>query len=317
MTKTRCLQAAAVLLLAGTVKGAAMAAVSGGFAGAGAHAAHAVAPALWGADGHRMIARLAVARLPEEMPAFFREAADQLAYLNPEPDRWRERRERQLEPAMDAAHSPEHFIDLEMLPANALAAPDRLAYADSLRAHGVDTGTAGLLPYRMLELSQRLRVAFGQWRAVTDPAERAWIEARIINDAGILGHYVADGSNPHHTTIHYNGWVGDNPRGFTTGAGFHGRFESLFVQRHITQEMLGATPLRAARALPDLRAGIWSYIDTTHSHLIRLYELDLQEAFGADTRSPEHRHFAIDRLAAGAHMLRDLWWSAWVSSERT
>jgi hypothetical protein len=271
-------------------------------------------PALWGADGHRMIGRVAAETLPAEMPAFFRDAAAQLAYLNVEPDRWREARERRLEPAMDAAHSPEHFIDLELVPPNALRAADRLAYADSLRAHGVDAGTAGLLPYRVLELTQRLRVSFRQWRAARDPAERAWIEARILNDAGILGHYVADGSNPHHTTIHYNGWVGDNPRGFTTERGFHARFESQFVQRHVTLEMVRAEATQPARELPDLRGAIRAYIDTSHSHLIRLYELDLEEPFGAATRSPAHREFAVERLAAGAHMLRDLWWSAWLSS---
>ena len=54
-----------------------------------------------------------------------------------------------------------------------------------------------------------------------------------FDDAGNLGHYVADGSNPHHTTTHHNGWVGDNPNGYTTDNRFHGRFESVFVQAHL------------------------------------------------------------------------------------
>ena len=58
----------------------------------------------------------------------------------------------------------------------------------------------GLLPFKMLEMTQQLRVDFRNWRAAPDSI-KPWIEARIIDDAGILGHYVADGSNPLHTTI--------------------------------------------------------------------------------------------------------------------
>jgi hypothetical protein len=54
-----------------------------------------------------------------------------------------------------------------------------------------------------------------------------------FDDAGNLGHYVTDGSNPHHTTTHHKGWVGDNPNGYTTDNRFHGRFESVFVQAHL------------------------------------------------------------------------------------
>ncbi|HEU0183874.1 MAG TPA: nuclease, partial [Blastocatellia bacterium] len=46
----------------------------------------------------------------------------------------------------------------------------------------------------------------------------------------------------------------------------------------------------------------------------QLYILDKQEKFGAETKSPEHKKFVSERLAAGAQMLRDLWWTAWVTS---
>ena len=41
--------------------------------------------------GHRITGEVAARRVPEAMPAFFRNATQQLAYLNPEPDRWRDR----------------------------------------------------------------------------------------------------------------------------------------------------------------------------------------------------------------------------------
>lgn len=65
----------------------------------------------WGSDGHRMINLLAAASLPKDVPAFLRNgnALDTMEYLGPEPDRWRNKAEDEL----NAAQAPEHFIDLE------------------------------------------------------------------------------------------------------------------------------------------------------------------------------------------------------------
>src|ERR1051326_7595012 len=49
-----------------------------------------IAPAFgWGSKGHEMQARAALRVLPADMPAFFREAVEEIAYLCTEPDRWR------------------------------------------------------------------------------------------------------------------------------------------------------------------------------------------------------------------------------------
>lgn len=269
----------------------------------------------WGEHGHEMIGLVAAENLPDEMPEFFRAAAAQLSFLNPEPDRWRNSRERAIDPAMNAAHSPEHWVNFEHMPDGARMAPDRFAYLDTLAAHGTELPGSGLLPFRILEMTQRLRVGFRDWRLADDPRERAWIQQRIINDAGVLGHYVADASNPHHTTIHHNGWVGDNPRGFTTERGFHRRFETVYVNANISLEDVRLAFHNDVRAFPDIREATWTYLLDSHALVERLYELDLEEPFGPDTSGEAHRAFASDRLAAGAEMLRDLWWTAWVTSD--
>lgn len=273
----------------------------------------------WGAHGHELCGRAAALKLPTEMPKFFRKAADQLSYLNPEPDRWRDRAESNLDKTMDSAAAPDHFLDMELVPPAAFNAVNRYEFVAELIKAGQKPTTAGFAPFRMLELFQRLRVSFRLWRAATDAKQRRWIEERIINDAGILGHYVADAANPHHTTIHYNGWSGDNPKGYTVftrepNQGFHYRFEEEFVGAQI--KLNDVLPLvgAPARVLERPRQEIWDYLRQANKLVEQLYILDKQQKFNAATTSAEHKKFASERLAAGAQMLRDLWWTAWLTS---
>ena len=274
----------------------------------------------WGDAGHRIVGEAAALKLPLAAPAFLRNAAKQLAYLNPEPDRWRNRSESSIDPALDRGSQPDHFIDMEMVsPAvlsNALAARDRYAYFDTLATVKVSPFTMGALPFRMLELSQRLREDFRQWRAAPDSI-KPWIEARIIDDAGILGHYVADGANPAHTSIHYNGWTGNNPNGYATDKAFHARFESGFVRVNVKLGDVLARIDTMPRVFPDLRAAIIAYVRETNTLIEPLYKLDKASPFDSLPGSPENKAFAVDRLAAGAQMLRDIWWTAWVTSAPT
>jgi hypothetical protein len=274
----------------------------------------------WGDAGHKMIGEAAALKLPPSAPAFLRSASKQLAYLNPEPDRWRSRVESSIDPALDRAGAPEHFIDLEMAPpavlTAALRARDRYAYLDTLSAAHVNGIAMGLLPFRMLELSQQLREDFRVWRAAPDSI-KPWVEARIIDDAGILGHYVADGSNPAHTTIHYNGWSGPNPNGYAVDKAFHARFESGFVGRQIKLADVLARMDTVARVLPDFRSAIIDYLRESNSYVEEMYRTDKANPFDTNTTASTNKAFATERLVAGARMLRDIWWTAWVTSAPT
>ena len=275
----------------------------------------------WGEEGHRMVGMAATEALPPEMPDFFRRAGARLSYLNPEPDRWRAREERNLDQALEGATAPDHFIDLELIPAdrraNALAAPTRYQFADTLRALGLDASNVGALPFRIVEMTQQLRVNFRNWRAAKDDSTRRWIEQRIIEDAGVLGHYVADGSNPAHTTIHYNGWSGANPNGYATDRQFHGRFESGFVRAQVrpadVRDAIGRAAAQA-QTFPDVRRATLDYLNRSNGLVERLYQIDKASRFDSTTTTAENKRFAADRLAAGAIMLRDLWWTAWATS---
>ena len=274
----------------------------------------------WGEAGHRMIGEAAALSLPPSAPQFFRSASKQLAYLNPEPDRWHDRAEISIDPALDRAGSPEHFLNVELAPPAvldaALKARDRFGYLDTLRAAHIDPIVMGLLPFKMLEMSQQLRVDFRRWRAAPDSI-KPWVEARIIDDAGILGHYVADGSNPAHATIQYNGWTGPNPNGYATDRAFHARFESGFITAQVKLPDVLAKLDTNARVLPNLRAAIIEYLKQSNTLVERMYQIDKAHPFDSTTTNAENKAFAVERLAAGARMLRDIWWTAYVTSAAT
>jgi hypothetical protein len=269
--------------------------------------------ARWGRDGHLLSGLAAATNLPAQMPAFFRTARTRLSYLNFEPDRWRDPQLAE----MNEAFQYDHFIDLENVPTDALEASDRFVYLLMLSRAGLrdPQREGGLLPFRIIEMYDRLLVEFRLWRQEQNPQTRRWIEERIINDAGILGHYVADGANPHHTTIHFNGWAEGklNPNGYTLDRTFHRRFEADFVGAKVRIEDL-VPRLTAPRTIANVRAEVMAHIRKSNSLVDRLYALEKTAPFGQDTNSAQHKAFAVERLSAGIELLRSLWWTAWLRS---
>jgi hypothetical protein len=272
------------------------------------------APLRWGPHGHEIVGLTAAAKLPMAMPGFFRTAWAQLGYLNYEPDRWRA----DGMPEVNEAYRYDHYIDLENVPDSVLAAQDRYEYYALLVRSGMalPERDGGFLPFAIMERYERLVIEFRLWRAETEPQRKAWIEQRIVNDAGILGHFVADAANPHHATVHFNGWGANwpNPRNFTLDQTFHARFESEYLRSHITLEDVLPVAVAPVHTISELRPAVLAYIRTTNDRAERLYELEQQEPFGMTTTGTAHKTFTIERLAAGATMLRDLWWSAWQQS---
>jgi len=285
-------------------------------------------PLPWGADGHLISGRAAALHLPGDMPGFFRSASAHLSYLNPEPDRWRNGEFRE----MNEAFRYDHYVDMENLLPDALGsqeasdmvreARDRFEYLEVLfdSELGVPVRDGGFLHLRIAELHQRLVTEFRLWREAPDPQERGWIEARVINDAGILGHYVTDGAQPHHTTIHFNGWArgAPNPGGFTDARDIHARFESGFVSAHVTFEDVGPRITSQPRPLGDIREEIWDFLTESNRQVERLYQLERDVGFVVEGEpDPEAKAFVVDRLVAGTEMLRALWWAAWLESGKT
>jgi hypothetical protein len=275
------------------------------------------APAVlaWGEKGHLMVNEAATRAVPNDMPAFFYKAFSRLTYLGPEPDRWYTGHFASI----GAANFPEHFINYEYvdgltLPADRYKFIDLLYSSGTLKKYGIGNATTGFAPWRIAELCEMLTVEWRLWRNSQPGAEREQIEENIIHIAGTLGHYAGDTSNPHHTTIHYNGWVGaTNPEHFRTDCDTHARFEHYFVTRAI--ELSDVLPYMSA---PTLRADYFAtaiqHVKESNALVKTLYRIDRDGGFDSRDGNPEAREFAGRRLAAGASMLRDLWWSSWRNS---
>ncbi len=252
------------------------------------------------------------------MPRFLRHAVAEIAYLGPEPDRWRSPSEYTLKNAQE----PDHFIDLETIAWLDPLPQSRYEFYRKLyekRAAATENPDdylpehVGLQPYIVVEIFGRLKSAFREYRHLrqlhqpTGPVERA-----IVFYAGWLGHYVADASQPLHTTIHYNGWVGPNPKGYTSQHGIHARFESTYVAQNITARDF-ANFVHPAQRIADPFGGYVKYLRDSNRLVENVYELE--KAGGFDGKgSPEAFDFTTHRLAAGAQMLLNLWYTAWLDS---
>ena len=268
----------------------------------------------WGEEGHRYINRVAAEHMPADMPLFFRNAGVRLTFLGPEPDRWRDTKE--LNKALGEVNGPDHFVDIDK-PENFEALPnDRYLYADWLRAQGKDPKVIGFLPYSMLEGFQKIEVLFRLWRDPQHEAERDQIEQNIIYYAGVVGHYVADGSQPLHTSIHFNGWTtSSNPQLFTREP-LHGRFEGEYVKAQIKPEDFSGL-VKTATRLQDPFADIVKYLVDTYNHVPELYRMEKKVRWDANNRNADSKKFVTERLAAASQMLANLWYTAWLGSAST
>ena len=273
----------------------------------------------WGMDGHKIINRLAGGALPADVPEFLRSAAgvNALEYYGPEPDRWRS----STEPELNAAQAPEHFIDLEW--ADLVGALPRRRYdyvralADAQKTHPdvvLTPEKVGMQPYETTELWERLKSSMRDYRELAAKKQDTKpVEGEITFLAGWLGHYVADGSMPLHTSIQYNGWVGPNANGYTTGHKIHSLFESDFVKARVKAK--DVAPLIAPKpvVMGDVFTDYMAYLRHSNMLVEKTYQLEKAGGFsGAGTA--EGLAFVDERLAAGATELRDMIYSAWVKS---
>ena len=290
----------------------------------------------WGRDGHMIINRLAIQYLPQDVPAFLRDgnALDIVEYEAPEPDRWRNPAEGEL----SATQAPDHFLDLEWAdlagtpcststpgcsPDGHMLPRKRYDFIRALEAAQakypdlvLQPDKVGMQPWQVEEVWERLKTDLREYRSLlASNGDLSGVETVILYEAGWLGHYVGDGSQPLHVTINYNGWAEKtNPHDYTTEHHIHSQFESVYVTANIKRDEVA--PLVAVSQPQRIDEEWTQYLDYLHhsnSLVEKTYQLEKAGGFTA-AGTPEARSFTDERLAAGAIELRDLIYSAWVHS---
>jgi hypothetical protein len=296
----------------------------------------------WDYEGHHVINQLALASLPTNFPAFALTppARDRIEFLAGEPDRWRNSTDLSLE----EVNPPNHFIDLEELGKYGMtpetvpplrydfigqmavyraAHPSQFPPTDPVKDKTHTRYLVGFLPWTITEEYARLKSCFSYLKTFEEAGgtqeEIQNAQENIIYIMGVMGHYVGDGSQPLHTTVQFNGWMGPNPEGYTTNHNFHAwidggyfratggvRAEPLMDQIHPAQVIANATQ-------PDgMFRAVMAYLEEQNKEVEPLYQLEKDgKLTGQYERGLEGKSFLEGQLVKGGQMLGDIWLTAW------
>lgn len=297
----------------------------------------------WDYEQHRMINQLALASLPTNFPAFVRtpEAVERIGFLSGEPDRWRNTPDL---PLRNQNH-PDHYLDIEDLDPAKLKPETvhsfRYEYAAQIavaRAQNPQDFPAidpsrdtdrtkvlpGFLPWAITENYAKVKSQFSYLRTFQEdgrPEEVLNAEQNLIYVMGVMGHYVGDAAQPLHTTKHYNGWVGENPKGYTTTNKIHSWIDSGYLRKvGLTFEEL-RPKVRPAKLLwpGDSRARhdsvfpeVMAFLVEQYKQVEPLYEMEKAGQFsGVGETGLKGKEFLTGQMLKSAQLLGDLWFTAW------
>jgi hypothetical protein len=304
----------------------------------------------WDYEGHRIVNQVALASLPADFPVFVHEPAnaERIAWLCSEADRWRST------PDLPAKHvnAIDHYLDLEQLgdagltpatisafryefaaqyAAGRAAHPQNFPAFDPARNSDHTREWCGFLPWTVTEYFGKLRGEFARLKVLEElgtPADVAQTKASICELMGVMGHFVGDGSQPLHTTIHHNGWVGANPQGYTNWEKIHAWIDGGFILKAginfegVRARVTPAEPFPLP-SVPGAAAGrdpvfgwVMDYLQAQHDLVEPLYQLEKNGKLNHDDQpaNPEGRAFIEKQLLAGGEMLGRLWYTAWRSA---
>jgi hypothetical protein len=283
------------------------------------------APVLaWGERAHAVIDRAAIAALPADGPVFLRKYADYIAASSTMPDSWRSASEPFSKIEEDPNHGwfKEQFAFLGPIPRSRyefiLALHDeylRIKDSDPERAKRTNVRRTGTLPYAAMESYGRLVVCMRQIRAAQKAgADTGVPEQNCAYQVARLGHYIGDGAQPLHVSVNSDGWLGANPKGYTTDRSIHGRFESQFVDAIALEPKDIADRIGApGRQRGDVFGAVLSFLDEAASQMETVYILEKRDGFN-NPQDRDVRNLVCSRAAAGAAMLRDMIYRAWTES---
>jgi hypothetical protein len=295
----------------------------------------------WSARGHRLITRLAIDALPADAPAYLREplVLELISEQSNEPDKWRST----ASATLSHENGPDHYLDVEDLEQFGLTLetmpPLRQEYFRVLAiskhlhpelvtqpynaAEDADKTKEwpGFLAHAICEHYQKLRSSFNTLRvleALGQPERAVQLELarrNVVVEMGLLAHFVGDAAQPLHTTRHHHGWVGSNPKGYTTDRGIHAYIDGGIVEMHgYTYESLKDS-VNFTRTITgtDPWNEVLAHIRASFEQVEPLYVHKRDGTLEKD----EGKAFIAARLCDGAGMLGALYRAAWEAAAPT
>lgn len=278
----------------------------------------------WGRRGHAVVDRAAVLALPNDGPIFLRQYLDYIGDSAGYPDGWRD----QSIPFSKIEEDPNHgwfleqfsFMDpiprsryefvIELYKENL-----KLAKKDPEAAKKTNVRWTGTLPFAALEVYGHLVAEFRLLRqAQVNKQDTSHLQMTCAMLTWWLGHYIGDGAQPLHDTIQHDGWQGPNPHGYTRDHSIHGRFESQYVDLiNLNESAIVPRVAGVGHLQGDVFDLVLRFLKESNSHVEEVYQLDQRRAF-SEAGNKEARELVYSRITAGATMLRDLLYRAWLES---
>jgi len=299
----------------------------------------------WDYEGHQTINELALASLPADFGGFEMTPAmkARIEFLAGEPDRWRNVSDLPLK----HFNGPDHYIDLEDITLYGLtpetlpimrydfvadialaraAHPEKFPSIDPTKDADHTRELEGFLPWTITEYFEKLKSDFGTLKALRQyggtPVEIANAEADCVYTMGVMGHYVGDGSQPLHTTRHFNGWVGDNPKGYTTRPNFHSWIDGGYFKQTgglnvdaLIGKIHPAEKIANVDAPDGMFRDVVAYLAEQNKFVEPLYEMEKDgQLTGDGEKGLEGRPFLEGQLVKAGQMLGNLWLTAWLDA---
>lgn len=294
----------------------------------------------WDAHAHRIMAYLALDGLPEEMPGWLRDpdVRHRIAFQSNEPDR----RRGFSSPVLEHLNNPDHYLDVDLLEKYGLRLetlprlrreylramilakekhPERFAGYNPDRDPARSKEWPGFLAHAISEEYALLQAAFLQVRileSLDDPRRIHQLrQARemVVVEMGRLAHFICDAAQPLHTTRHYNGWVGENPRNYTRDRSLHGYVDGKLLRRNgLTYDALKSQIRYDARVdAVDPWKEVLAYLRRSFQRVETLYRLERD----GELEAVPGRKLALVCLDDGITMLSALYRAAYSGARPT
>lgn len=278
----------------------------------------------WASRGHSVIDKAAVDALPDDGPVFLKKYADYIAHSASVPDYWRDAPGAFSRIEEDPNHGwfREQFASIRPIPRSRYEwviaiykEHERIVKTDPEAAKLMNVRWTGTLPFAAVEVYERLTAEMRRIRILQKAGKPTSDQEQTCAFLVYwLGHYIGDGAEPLHDTIHHNGWLGPNPNGYATDANIHARFESNMVDNMKLSEADIAPRLGPPQHLDgDVFENILAFLDKSGDRTEAIYKMDKRGAL-KDPKDPEAREMVLLCASDGARMLRDLIYRAWLES---